>query len=278
MKMRDIKEIMGFGVAGNFAGHLEQAGEASDFIGLKREIGAPKGIFPYYVPNATNFLSKACVDNEKIIIPLNTNVQVEPEIAVRFELSYDKNTHEITDLTPLSFMAFNDASVRGIKAPKISHKKNFGDASKGAGNEISIDKFSKGGICDDFSLASFLKRGDEILPYGECAMLSSYGYFYEKLLSWLKDTLNTQHDEAVLENLSELFKIANYPKQIIISLGATRYAPNMQNAYLQDGDEVFIIAFNHKKYNLEQIIKLIKDSKISANDDISVLNQRVQTL
>ena len=44
-----MENLLGFGVVGNFAGHLEQAGEASDFANLEREINAPKGIFAYYV-------------------------------------------------------------------------------------------------------------------------------------------------------------------------------------------------------------------------------------
>ena len=33
----DFKQIPAFGVAGNFTGHLEQAGEDKDFIGIKTE-------------------------------------------------------------------------------------------------------------------------------------------------------------------------------------------------------------------------------------------------
>ncbi|MBT6492303.1 MAG: hypothetical protein HOK97_21210, partial [Deltaproteobacteria bacterium] len=45
-------KTIGFGVAGNFTGHLEQAGEASDFLDVKvSEAAAPKGIFPFYIPH-----------------------------------------------------------------------------------------------------------------------------------------------------------------------------------------------------------------------------------
>ena len=45
-----MKEIIGFGIAGNFALHLEQAGEADDFALVKTDDEyAPKGIFPFYV-------------------------------------------------------------------------------------------------------------------------------------------------------------------------------------------------------------------------------------
>ena len=32
-----LKNLIGFGVAGNFAGHLEQAGETPDFVKVKTE-------------------------------------------------------------------------------------------------------------------------------------------------------------------------------------------------------------------------------------------------
>ena len=44
-----VSEILGFGIAGNFALHLEQAGEADDFALVKTDDEyAPKGIFPFY--------------------------------------------------------------------------------------------------------------------------------------------------------------------------------------------------------------------------------------
>ena len=43
----DLTKMIGFGVAGNFAGHLEQAGEASDFVNVKvKDAIQPKAIFP----------------------------------------------------------------------------------------------------------------------------------------------------------------------------------------------------------------------------------------
>ena len=51
MNFYDTTEIPCFGVAGNFTGHLEQAGEASDFKNVKTlEQNAPKAIFPTFLP------------------------------------------------------------------------------------------------------------------------------------------------------------------------------------------------------------------------------------
>ena len=65
-----MKDVIGLDIAGNFAKHLEQAGEAKDFVLIKTDdTDAPKGMFAFYVPNSTSFLSRYCIDNEKIIIP-----------------------------------------------------------------------------------------------------------------------------------------------------------------------------------------------------------------
>ena len=49
----DLTNIPCFGIAGNFTGHLEQAGEAGDFRNIKtKEESAPKAVFPTYIPGA----------------------------------------------------------------------------------------------------------------------------------------------------------------------------------------------------------------------------------
>ncbi|MDD4856037.1 MAG: DUF5718 family protein, partial [Sulfuricurvum sp.] len=50
--MNDYKNFIGLGVAGNFALHLEQAGESADFKDvLTDDPNGPKGMFPFYIPN-----------------------------------------------------------------------------------------------------------------------------------------------------------------------------------------------------------------------------------
>ena len=47
-------QVIGLGVAGNFAGHLEQAGESADFVDVVvADQNAPKGIFPFYLPGGS---------------------------------------------------------------------------------------------------------------------------------------------------------------------------------------------------------------------------------
>ncbi|RUM67346.1 MAG: hypothetical protein DSZ05_02815, partial [Sulfurospirillum sp.] len=53
----ELKNVIGLGVAGNFAHHLEQAGELEDFKDVETsEPDAPKGIFPFYLPGSDTFL------------------------------------------------------------------------------------------------------------------------------------------------------------------------------------------------------------------------------
>ena len=83
----NLKNCACFGVAGNFTGHLEQAGEALDFKNVKtQEENAPKALFPTYIPNISGnggtpgFLGVFPFDSEKIIFPQNEQkIQIEPE-------------------------------------------------------------------------------------------------------------------------------------------------------------------------------------------------------
>ena len=67
----NFEQMIGFGVAGNFAGHLEQAGEAADFTQVKTENAIqPKAIFPFYVPSENaGFLSIFPLSHNQINFP-----------------------------------------------------------------------------------------------------------------------------------------------------------------------------------------------------------------
>lgn len=274
-----MKDVIGLALAGNFAKHLEQAGEAKDFVLIKTDdTDAPKGMFAFYVPNSTSFLSRYCIDNEKIIIPKGCKVQAEPELALECELSYKDEL--VLSIKPLYFMAFNDTSIReGINASKISQKKNFSTASKGFGDKkIPIDVFEKGYICDFYSIASFIRHKDsaEFENYGEVSKVSTYSYFYSKLLEWMIKTINSQQDFAVLENLSLMLKEAKYPKKALISIGATRYMPKYEHTFLTEGDELCIMLFNHDKYSENELKEMLaRNADFSNFDEISALRQRV---
>jgi hypothetical protein len=272
----NLKEVIGFGVAGNFANHLEQAGEIVDFINVKvEEKTAPKGIFPFYVPNSETFLSTFPLSSNEIQMPkIGENLQLEPEIAIFCEIIYENE--EVINLIPKKFCAYNDCSIRREGAKKISQKKNWGINSKGySSNFIEIDKFSKDGILDNYHIASFVKRDGIVNIYGIDSPVLGYNYFYEKLIKWLINKINTQKDEAVLENILDLIKVANYPKETLISIGATAYTSYGESTYLQTKDEIFVIAYNAKIYSEKEIIELISKNDLNKKDNISILHQIV---
>ncbi len=242
----NIEHIIGLGVAGNFAHHLEQAGELEDFKDVvTEEANAPKGIFPFYLPKSEGFLGLYSIGSDTLTLPdYEANAQVEPEIAVLFDIVYDE-AYRIIDLVAQKFTAFNDCTIRKEGAKKISEKKSWGYNSKGIGHQwIEIDKFEKGGIMDHYHLCSFVKRDGVLHPYGVDAPLPGYSYFYGKLKNWLIEKMNTQEDFGPLENIAQHLKDGNYPEQAFISIGATAYAEFGENNYLQSGDEIYVIAYD----------------------------------
>ncbi|WP_104629295.1 DUF5718 family protein [Helicobacter bizzozeronii] len=274
-----MEEFIGLGVVGNFARHLEQAGEAHSFINMKHiEKDAPKGLFPFYLPNDSGYLGRYCMDNEFVILPDNASLhaQAEPEIALECEIIYN-DKHLVESITPHYFMAFNDASIRNLKAAKLSEKKNFSKASKGMGEKLLIDRFVYGGVCNDYSIASFLTRDGETHIYGENSKLVKYEYFYDKLLGWIVEMLNTQKDEGSLENLKEVFRAHDYPSKCIIAIGATPYLPFAQENFLKQDDCITIITYNHRRYSFDKIFNIVASNQLQQTPlkDVSFIQQKV---
>lgn len=268
-----MKDYVGFGVVGNFAGHLEQAGEASEF---NFDDNLPKGIFPFYIPSDEGFLGRYCIDNCGIILPNipDVIVQAEPEVALECDIKYNFNK-DVESLVPKFFMSFNDASIRNDKsAKKLSQKKNFSNASKGLGAKIKIDKFEKGGICDNYSLTSFLMIDNKAHQYGEVSKLTEYNLFYNDLIKWIVEKLNTQKDEMALEDLRDVLKKANYPGKIIIAIGATKYTNLGETRFLKQGDEVCVIAYDRNKLSNEDI-KDMMEKGVYELSGASIVRQKV---
>jgi len=262
-----LQDVICLGVAGNFAHHLEQAGELKDFENVvTAEPDAPKGIFPFYLPGSDSFLGLYSIGTDILTLPTyEANAQVEPEIAVLFDIIYnDKN--EVTDLVAQKFTTFNDCTIRKEGAKKISEKKSWGPNSKGIGNKwIAIDKFEEGGVMDNYHLCSFVEREGVLYPYGVDAPLLGYSYFYTKLKTWLIDKMNTQVDFGPLENIAEHLKTCDHPKQALISIGATAYAEFGEKNYLKDADEVYVIAYDKNR----------EDSSFEPSDTKIILHQKV---
>jgi len=262
-----LLNVIGLGVAGNFAHHLEQAGELKDFENVvTKEPDAPKGIFPFYLPGHESFLGLYPVEKETLTLPAyEANAQVEPEIAIHFDIQYDAN-HRVVGLHAKAFTSFNDCTIRKEGAKKISEKKSWSSDSKGIGHKwIPIDQFSTGGIMDHYHLCSFVKRDGILHTYGVDAPLTGYSYFYEKLVDWLIEKMNEQKDFGPLEDISLHFKDCNYPNEALITIGATAYADFGENNYLQSGDDVFVVAYDARQSN----------GDLEASDDKVILHQKV---
>lgn len=263
-----VNNVICLGVAGNFAHHLEQAGELEDFKDVVTETAeAPKGIFPFYIPYSETFLGLYPIGTDRLVLPnYEANAQVEPEIAVLFDIVYDDN-NQVIDLKAQKFTTFNDCTIRKEGAKKISEKKSWGENSKGVGDKwIEIDSFEEGGIMDTYYLCSFVKRNGVIHPYGVDAPLLGYSYFYTKLKTWLMEKMNTQEDFGPLENIAEHLKASKYPKQALISIGATAYAEFGENNYLESGDEVYVIAYDTSS----------DDASFTPSESKIILHQKVQ--
>ena len=154
-------------------------------------------------------------------------------------------------------------------------KKNWGENSKGLSEKlIKIDHFSNGGIMDSYSICSFLKRDNELNAYGEDVELKGYSYFYEKLQEWMVEQINSQRDFGPLEPLSEYIASCGNPSDAIISIGATRYTPYGESTFLKEGDEVFVVLYDHTKLSLDDVIKSIKDDSFES-PHMSILRQKV---
>lgn len=277
--MINLKDCACFGVAGNFTGHLEQAGEANDFKNVKTaEKNAPKALFPTYIPKKSeyipDFLNVFPFNSEKIVFPKNEQkIQIEPECAVVFDAEWKGG--KVVSLRPLCFGASNDVSIRKEGAKKISIKKNWGECSKGfAQNRIVVDSFSESGILNRYRIASFMVRGGNVFAYGEDSAVRDYSYIYEKLTEWLIEKLNNQKDEGPAENINSYLNAAGCPTQIMVSIGATRYTDFGERNFLEKGDKSVVVLYPENKYSQSQILNLVKENNFS-DKEISVLAQEV---
>ncbi len=274
----ELNEMPCFGVAGNFTGHLEQAGEAVDFANVvTKEENAPKAMFPTYIPGNSaevpEFLHTFPFECGKIIFPSNEQkLQIEPECAIICDLEW--NGENVVSVKPVAFGASNDCSIRKEGAKKISLKKNWGKASKGLSeNLIAIDRFTEGGILDSYRIASFLVRDGNANVYGEDSPVKGYSYIYEKLIEWCLEKFNGQKNEGPAEDIHTYLIECGRPENAMISIGATRYTDYGEHNFLADGDEAVVVVYPDN-YSAEEIKKMVERNEF--NDDmISVLRQRI---
>ena len=267
---------LGLGVAGNFAGHLEQAGEARDFVGVQTaEERAPKGIFPFYVPGAgDHFLGTFPLSSHTLSLPATAHdVQMEPELALLCRVEYAAG--RVTHVVPERFGAYDDTSIRRPDAQKISEKKNWGPASKGLSADLlPLDSLSRGGTLDRFRLACFLVRDAELIEYGVESAIASYTYFHERLLSWLIDRMNEQASVGPLESIRDWIAVAGHPELALVSVGATRYTPFGERGYLREGDEALVAVYDPAEHTAAELRRRLTERR-DAGPGLSVLRRLV---
>ncbi|WP_429207364.1 DUF5718 family protein [Aeromonas veronii] len=279
MQIAAESKFIGLGVAGNFAGHLEQAGEASDFVAVVvRDTTAPKALFPFFVPGHPGQLGVFPLSDKAIFLPEaavsgDEKVQIEPEVALWCELEYaDK---QVVAIHPRAFGAYNDCSIRRPNAKKISEKKNWGEESKGLADKLlPLSGFSAGCELDDYRIACYLERDGELHAYGVDSAAIDYSYFHGKLLDWAIDKFNHQQDEGPAEHIQGLLAQAGHPPHALISIGATRYTPFGETHFLKPGDTSCVVVYPGSRYSEAEIREAIRTRSFGA--DVSVLLQEVQ--
>ena len=256
MLLEDLKDYLGFAVAGNFANHLGEAGEADEFSVIKtEEKNAPKGMFPFYIKDHNSFLGTYPICDEIVLTHgrENENLQVEAEVALICDFVYENG--KIIDLVPKYFSAFNDCSIRVNNGEKLSTKKNWGPNTKGISQEIiKIDDFTEKGILNKYHITSFIKRDGIVHDYGMTSSVKSYSYFFEKLRIWMIDKLNSQDDCGPLEELTQFMTNAKDAKGILIAAGATAYTDFGKKNFLKKGDEIFVYVYNAHSHSYQDIM------------------------
>ncbi|MFK7930799.1 MAG: DUF5718 family protein [Myxococcota bacterium] len=263
-----------FGVAGNMTGHLEQAGEAGDFVAVSAPEHAPKGLFPTWVRGADGALGVDPFSASTIALPdLTLPVQTEPEVGLRVELQWAGR--ELTRVRATGFAAYNDVSLR-IPAPKISRKKNWGPRTKGLSGTVLplADGLVEGCSLDRYRLVSLLVRRGAVHVYGEDSAVLGYSYFHQRLMRWVLDRLRNQAAQGPLEDLGQWLAVAGRPERALVGIGATRYTDFGATTMLQPGDETVVVVYDGEVHTPEQVRVAVgrgDDASLTA----SVLRQQV---
>ena len=267
MDLDEARDWFGFGVAGNFAGHLEQAGEAVDFTNVESKGDAPKGIFPWYAPGHNSFLGEFPLSHDALIVPKTTvadgplNLQIEPEVGLACHVAWEGDT--VVALLPFALGAFNDCSIRRPNARKISDKKNWGPASKGVARQFfNIGDLTPDGPTATLRLLCHLRTADGVNhEYGVDSPLLGYSYYGQVLLDWIVDRLANQKGspDTPLEDVGDLMVACGRPSTGLIGIGATRYTALGECTYLKPGDEAIVRVYDTAVAEFSELRQLVRE-------------------
>jgi len=252
LPLHDLRTAAGIGVAGNFAGHLEQAGEAADFVNVVAESAvAPKGIFPWHIPGREGYLGTFPLSTDTITWPVRdheVDLQIEPEVGAICRLTYDADG-TVTAITPEVVAAFNDCSIRVAGAPKISQKKNWAPASKGlAARGFAVSDLDPTGGLATLRIACFMRRHGQVHEYGIDSPARGYSYAGATLIDWIIERLANQEGspDTPLEPVGQYLRDAGRPERAVFGIGATRYTDFGESNYLKPGDESIVIVYDDR--------------------------------
>lgn len=251
--------LFGIGIAGNFAGHLQQTGEAS---GLKGDVDTqrPQALFPFYVPGASElYLDINPYSFDTLTLPPDptAKVQMEPEIALVARVKYLGTS--VLSIEPESMTLLNDVTYRNAVVDKLAQKKNWGPASKGIATKlIPLSAFSKNADLDKYRFCSFLGRDNIWNACCNDVSLGDYSYSYEQLVAWLVSQCNVQDNDGALHSIQGLLAEAAFPKRILISLGSSRYTDFGESHKLRSKDIMCAVLYDSTRIDLEEIQSFVE--------------------
>jgi hypothetical protein len=130
-------------------------------------------------------------------------------------------------------------------------------------------------MLDHWRICSFVRNSEMLMRYGEDVELSGYSFFYQELLEWISDQINSQVDNGPLEPLLSYIEKAGYPQKAVISIGATRYTPYGEKRFLQEGDEVIVIVYDNVLYCKNPIMMMAQKGELDV-PGVSALVQKVK--
>ncbi len=281
IELEGLFRAAGIGVAGNFAGHLEQAGEADDFAKVAAATAdAPKGIFPWYRPGADGQLGTFPISGTRLVEPTAAppvNLQIEPEVGVLFRVRYAPDG-TVDGLDPMIAAAFNDCSIRRPGATKISEKKNWGPASKGlAPRGFAVGDLEPDGALATLRIASYLRRDGAAHAYGIDSPAAGYSYSGRTLIAWILDRLHHQVGEpgTPLEPVGAYLAADGRPDVAVVGIGSTRYTEFGQRNFLAWGDQSIVIVYDASTLSDRDVAAAVADGSETDLANASVLTQTV---
>ncbi|MFT6924921.1 MAG: hypothetical protein ACJAZP_000491 [Psychromonas sp.] len=275
-----LKPLLGLGIAGNSAGHLQQTGEIKGLSAID-DAAKPQALFPFFVSHAKDaYLTCMPYSTTELRLPneLGAKVQMEAELALKLAVVYDAEG-KVIQLTAISMTVMNDATYRNASVCKLAEKKNWGLATKGiAEHEILIDKFVAGGELDHFRLCGFHQSNGQWQLCGQDSAVTEYTYFYQQLLQWLVKQIRQQQDKNALHNIQDLLSQAGNPEQILISIGATRYSVFGEQHQLLQGDQLVVALYDSRAYDFQALASELEKTgtlNVLSKNKIIFLQQQV---